>query len=128
MHGNSLAQSGKRPRVKSMATSYAIAALPASPGHLSPVRFPSPAALRGGSARATIFGRVKRFGMNPDLQNLKDLQVTDREMARLSQEIAALPRRVAVIEAKLADSKARKEKALAAIKAGDANKRKYESQ
>lgn len=66
--------------------------------------------------------------MNPDLQNLKDLQEADREMARLSQEIAALPRRVAVIEAKLADSKARKEKALAAIKAGDANKRKFESQ
>ncbi len=66
--------------------------------------------------------------MNSDLQNLKELQEADREIARLSQEIAALPRRVAVIEAKLADSKARKEKALAAIKAGEANKRKYESQ
>ncbi len=66
--------------------------------------------------------------MNPDLQNLKDLQVADREIARLSQEIAALPRRVAVIEAKLADSKARKEKAVAAIKAGEASRRKHESQ
>ena len=66
--------------------------------------------------------------MNPELQNLKELQEADREIARLKQEIAALPRRVAVIEAKLADSKARKEKALAAIKAGEANKRKLESQ
>lgn len=66
--------------------------------------------------------------MNPDIQNLKELQEADREISRLSQEIAALPRRVAVIEAKLADSKARKEKALAAIKTGDANKRKFESQ
>jgi len=54
--------------------------------------------------------------------------VADREISRLSHEIAELPRRVAVIEAKLADSKARKEKALAAIKAGEANKRKHESQ
>ncbi len=66
--------------------------------------------------------------MNPDLQNLKDLQVADRAVARLSQEIAALPRRVAVIESKLADSKARQEKAAAAIKAGEAARRKYESQ
>jgi predicted nucleic acid-binding Zn-ribbon protein len=66
--------------------------------------------------------------MNPDLQNLKELQVADREVARLSQEIAALPRRVAVIEAKLAASKARKEKAAAAIKASEGVKRKLESQ
>jgi predicted nucleic acid-binding Zn-ribbon protein len=66
--------------------------------------------------------------MNPDLQNLKELQEADREISRLSQEIAALPRRVAVIEAKLADSKARKERALAAIKAGEVSKRKFESQ
>ena len=66
--------------------------------------------------------------MNPDLQNLKELQEADREISRLSQEIAALPRRVAVIEAKLADSKARKEKAVAAIKAGEVSRRKFESQ
>jgi uncharacterized protein len=66
--------------------------------------------------------------MNPDLQNLKELQVADREMSRLSQEIAALPRRVAVIEAKLANSKARKEKAAASIKAGEGVRRKLESQ
>jgi uncharacterized protein len=66
--------------------------------------------------------------MNPDLQNLKELQEADREIARLTQEIAALPRRVAVIEAKLADSKARKERAATAIKAGEASKRKLESQ
>ena len=66
--------------------------------------------------------------MNPDLQNLKELQAADREIARLSQEIASLPRRVAVIEAKLADSKGRKEKASAAIKAGDVARRKFETQ
>ena len=66
--------------------------------------------------------------MNPDLQNLKELQVADREISRLSQEIAALPRRVAVIEAKLADSKARKETAAASLKAGEGAKRKLESQ
>jgi hypothetical protein len=66
--------------------------------------------------------------MNPDLQNLKELQVADREIARLSAEIAALPRRVAVIEAKLADSKARKDRAIAALKAGEGDRRKYESQ
>jgi uncharacterized protein len=65
--------------------------------------------------------------MIPDLQNLKDLQVADREISRLSQEIAALPRRVAVIEAKLAASRARKEKAAAALKAGEAAKRKHET-
>jgi len=66
--------------------------------------------------------------MNPDLKNLKDLQVADREIARLSAEIAALPRRVAVIEAKLADSKARRDKATAALKAGEGDRRKFESQ
>ncbi len=66
--------------------------------------------------------------MNPDIQNLKELQEADREISRLSHEIAELPRRVTIIEAKLADSKARKEKAQAAIKAGETNKRKHESQ
>ena len=66
--------------------------------------------------------------MNPDLHNLKELQAADRESARLSQEIASLPRRVAVIEAKLADSRGRKEKAVAAIKAGEVARRKFETQ
>ena len=66
--------------------------------------------------------------MNPDLQSLKQLQEADRQISRLTQEIAALPRRVAVIEAKLADSKARKDKAVAAMKAGEGAKRKLESQ
>jgi predicted nucleic acid-binding Zn-ribbon protein len=70
----------------------------------------------------------KQLGMNPDLSNLKELQAADREIARLAQEIASLPRRVAVIEAKLADSKARKEKAGATIKAGEAARRKFEAQ
>ncbi len=66
--------------------------------------------------------------MNPDIQNLKDLQEADREISRLSQEIADLPKRVAAIEAQLADSKARKEKAQAAIKVGEAARRKFETQ
>lgn len=68
------------------------------------------------------------LGMNPDIPKLKELQEADREISRLSQEIAALPRRVAVIEAKLADSRARKEKAVASIKAGEGSRRKFESQ
>ena len=65
--------------------------------------------------------------MNPDLAQLKELQAADREIARLTAEIAALPRRVALIEAKLADAKARKDKAGAALKAGEAERRKHES-
>ncbi|MGI9102864.1 MAG: zinc ribbon domain-containing protein [Terriglobales bacterium] len=66
--------------------------------------------------------------MNPDIQNLKDLQDADREVSRLSQEIADLPKRVAAIEAQLAASKARKEKASTAIKAGEGVRRKLETQ
>lgn len=66
--------------------------------------------------------------MNSDLQNLKELQSADREVSRLSQEIASLPRRVALIEAKLADARMRKEKAVAALKSVESAKRKLESQ
>jgi predicted nucleic acid-binding Zn-ribbon protein len=65
--------------------------------------------------------------MLPDLKNLLDLQVADREIARLNAEIAALPKRVAAIEDQLAGTKALLEKAKAAVKADDAAKRKYES-
>jgi len=65
--------------------------------------------------------------MNPDLEKLRTLQEADRELARLTAEIAALPKRMAAIEAKLADAKGRKEKAQAAIKAGESARRKYES-
>jgi predicted nucleic acid-binding Zn-ribbon protein len=65
--------------------------------------------------------------MLPDLKNLLDLQVADREIARLKDEIAALPKRVAAIEEQLAGTKTVLEKAKAAVKADDAAKRKYES-
>src|SRR5215472_16811541 len=65
--------------------------------------------------------------MLSDLQNLMDLQAADREILRLKEEIAALPKRVHAIEQKLAETKGRLEKAKAAIKADDAARKKYET-
>jgi len=65
--------------------------------------------------------------MLPDVQNLIDLQQADREVLRLKEEIAALPKRVAVIEEKLAGTKAILENAKIAVKADEANRRKYET-
>lgn len=66
--------------------------------------------------------------MHPDLEKLIELEKTDREIARLRQEVAALPARMAVIEQKLNASKAQVDAARSKIKAGDANKRKFESE
>ncbi|HWR36592.1 MAG TPA: C4-type zinc ribbon domain-containing protein [Clostridia bacterium] len=66
--------------------------------------------------------------MNPDLVKLIELQKVDAEITRLNAEIAALPKRVQAIEAQLADSNDRLEKAKAAIKADEAARRKYESE
>lgn len=65
--------------------------------------------------------------MSPEIEHLISLQSTDREIQRLKAEIAELPRRVAVIEEKLAGTKAGLEKARASVKADDAARRKYES-
>src|SRR5205807_4612729 len=65
--------------------------------------------------------------MLPELQNLLELQKTDREILRLNEEIASLPKRVAAIEQKLAGTRAILEKAKTAVKADDAARRKYES-
>ena len=65
--------------------------------------------------------------MSPEIEHLISLQVTDREIQRLRAEIAELPKRVAVIEEKLAGTKATLEKAKTAVKADDAAKKKYES-
>src|SRR5438270_13223956 len=65
--------------------------------------------------------------MLPDLKNLLDLQVADREITRLKDEIAALPKRVAAIEDQLAGTRAVLEKAKTAVKADEAARRKYES-
>ncbi|HVP53541.1 MAG TPA: hypothetical protein VMU45_00995 [Candidatus Eisenbacteria bacterium] len=65
--------------------------------------------------------------MTSDLQNLIALQEIDSRIAALRAEIAALPRHVAEIEAKLAGSKVKVETSLAAAKADDAARRKHES-
>ncbi len=65
--------------------------------------------------------------MSPEIEHLISLQGTDREIQRLKAEIAELPRRVAVIEEKLAGTKAGLEKARATVKADDAARRKYET-
>jgi uncharacterized protein len=65
--------------------------------------------------------------MLQDLENLKQLQVADKEIQRLREEVAALPKRVAVIEEKLAATKAKLEKAKGAAKADEAARKKYEA-
>jgi len=65
--------------------------------------------------------------MLPDIENLLQLQGVDKEVRRLQDEIAELPKRVAVIEQKLAGTKAQLEKAQAAVKADEAARRKYDT-
>src|SRR5580693_325816 len=65
--------------------------------------------------------------MLPDIENLLKLQDTDKEIRRLQDEVAEFPKRVAVIEHKLADTKAQLEKAQAAVKADEASRRKYDT-
>jgi predicted nucleic acid-binding Zn-ribbon protein len=65
--------------------------------------------------------------MLPEIENLLHLQDADKEIRRLRDEIAELPKRVAAIEHKLADTKAQLEKAHSAVKADEATRRKYET-
>ncbi len=65
--------------------------------------------------------------MLPDIENLLKLQVADKEIRRLQEEIAELPKRVALIEQKLAGTKAQLEKAQASVKADEAARRKHDS-
>src|SRR6201998_2450683 len=65
--------------------------------------------------------------MLPEIENLLKLQETDKEIRRLQDEVAELPKRVAVIEQKLAGTKAQLEKAHAAVKADEASRRKYDA-
>jgi len=44
--------------------------------------------------------------MNTDLAKLIELEKVDHEIARLTEEVAALPRRVVLIEERLAEHKA----------------------
>ncbi len=66
--------------------------------------------------------------MNPDLERLIQLQAADQQIARLNTEIAALPKRVAVIESKLADTKAQVEKSKQAIAATQVERRRLEGE
>jgi uncharacterized protein len=65
--------------------------------------------------------------MLPEIENLLKLQDADKEIRRLHDEVAELPKRVAAIEQKLAGTKLQLEKAQAAVKADEASRRKYES-
>src|SRR5260370_15918854 len=65
--------------------------------------------------------------MLPDIENLLRLQDADKEIRRLQDEIAEFPKRVAVIEQKLAGTKSQLEKAQAAVKADEAARRKYDT-
>lgn len=64
--------------------------------------------------------------MLPDIQRLIELQQTDREIQRLQDEVAALPRRVGEIESKLANTKGQVERSRATIKADETSRRKLE--
>jgi predicted nucleic acid-binding Zn-ribbon protein len=65
--------------------------------------------------------------MLPDIENLLKLQVADKEIRRLHDEVAELPKRVAAIERKLAGTKDQLEQAQASVKADEASRRKYET-
>jgi len=65
--------------------------------------------------------------MLPDIENLLKLQDVDKEIRRLHDEIAELPKRVSKIEQKLAGTKAQLEKAQGAVKADEASRRKFET-
>ena len=65
--------------------------------------------------------------MLPEIENLLRLQEADKAIRRLQDEIAELPKRVAAIEHKLADTKLQLEKAQAAVKADEAARRKHDT-
>jgi len=65
--------------------------------------------------------------MLPDIDKLLELQLADQAIRKLRDEVAALPRRVAVIEEKLAGTKAHLEKVRAAAKGDEANRKKFEA-
>jgi len=62
-----------------------------------------------------------------ETENLLRLQDADKEIRRLQDEIAEFPKRVAIIEQKLAATKAQLERAQAAVKADEGARRKHES-
>ena len=65
--------------------------------------------------------------MLPDIEKLLELQIADKEIRKLQDEVAALPKRMAVIEQKLAGTKAHLEKVRTAAKSDEANRKKFEA-
>ena len=65
--------------------------------------------------------------MLPDIDKLLELQLADKEIRKLQDEVAALPKRVAVIEQKLAGTNAQLEKARNTAKGDETNRKKFES-
>lgn len=65
--------------------------------------------------------------MSPDLKNLIELDHVAQEIARLTDEVAQLPKIVAAIEAKLARARAQVGSATQALKDQESQKRKLES-
>jgi hypothetical protein len=65
--------------------------------------------------------------MHADLEGLIKLEQVDREIARLTAEVAALPKRVGEIEHQLSDAKAKVEQAKIAIKSQEQKRRGLES-
>jgi len=64
--------------------------------------------------------------MLPELDKLLELQAADKEIRRLQEEVAALPKRTAVSEQKLAGTKAHLEKVRVAAKSDEANRKRFE--
>ena len=64
--------------------------------------------------------------MLPEIDKLLELQAADKEIRRLQEEVAALPKRTAVIEQKLAGTKAHLEKVRVAAKSDEANRKRFE--
>ena len=65
--------------------------------------------------------------MNPDLEKLLELQGVDAQIARLTAEVAALPKRMSAIEAQLAGTRSQVDKAKSAISANLADRKKLEA-
>src|SRR3979409_2172138 len=65
--------------------------------------------------------------MLPDIDKLLELQIADKEIRRLQDEVAALPKRVAGIEQKLAGNKRQRERAQSAAKGDETNRKKFEA-
>jgi uncharacterized protein len=65
--------------------------------------------------------------MLPDIDKLLELQTADKEIRKLRDEVAALPKRMAVIEQKLAGTKAHLEKVQLAAKTDEASRKKFEA-